>query len=185
MLARRAWEGNRGTPLLEISPHAGQIAVGQALVPRVVSGDRPALLDPREIDQCMSDICLAQQPCRLGSDRCLADPSRASDQQHRYRNWHGRDRPRLRRPRARAGVSNFPARVTPPDGSGRSAAPTSGPGTSRPTSVEWPNIRLITSCAGCAGSRPARKPGWRGGEACMLLSGGSADVAVLRGACLT
>ena len=78
-----------GAGLAEVGPQAGQVAVGQPLVPRIVGGDRPALLDPGEIDQRVGDVRLAQQPCRLGGNGRLSDPDRPGDQQHRHPGGHG------------------------------------------------------------------------------------------------
>jgi hypothetical protein len=64
-------------PGQEVGPHAGQVAMAHALVPRVVGGNGPALFDPVKVDQRVGDVRLAQEPCRLVGDGRLPDPDRS------------------------------------------------------------------------------------------------------------
>lgn len=54
--------------------------MAQALVPRVIRGDRPAVLHIVKVNQGVRDIGLPQQPRRLRGDSGLPDSNGPSDQ---------------------------------------------------------------------------------------------------------
>ena len=60
-LKNTAQQQQAGTCLLEVSAHAGQIAVDQFLVPRIIRRRWPAAADHREIHHGVPDSCLAQE----------------------------------------------------------------------------------------------------------------------------